>query len=429
MPSRRSLRLVFALALAACKGASVDPMDAAQSPQAQAEPAPLANPPAIASATAVTSMGQDASSWPEPLRSDQRVAPDAPREPAARDQGGRDASRDWRELAGYEMQAVLRAGEGPGPPKAAEVSATGIEAAKRKTEARMAIEMSQTRARFVLSGGFVLPQATELRARLDWYGHLLLWPGESTYRVAQPGALRALLGERRLDVAPLSPAKVVPGGDGARRLNTRTRRVDVSTRAGKATMELASIRDAGEGGTLVCRLLLDLMSAPPSTLACTTDDVPLHAELHWTTQGALAFDVTSIARRLDLAAQELAAPAASLMFVSAPPPPAPAENLLTRAELAAFRTAPVDVPPAATRDAQAPAPEAGLALVNASDELRVAWIDGAPVAWVAPGARLALPSVVRGRYTVQWRTFLGDAWEPAETIVVPGTSEVGSRAQ
>jgi hypothetical protein len=35
---------------------------------------------------------------------------------------------------------------------------------------------------------------------------------------------------------------------------------------------------------------------------------------------------------------------------------------------------------------------------------------------------------VRGRYTVQWRTFLGDAWEPAETIVVPGTSEVGGRA-
>jgi hypothetical protein len=97
-------------------------------------------------------------------------------------------------------------------------------------------------------------------------------------------------------------------------------------------------------------------------------------------------------------------------------------------DLAAFRTAPVDVPPAATRDAQPPPPESGLALVNASDELRVAWIDGAPAAWIAPGARLALPSVVRGRYTVQWRTFLGDAWEPPETIVVPGTSEVGGRA-
>lgn len=428
MPSRLSTRLVLSLALTACKGAPVDPMDAAPSPQAQAEPAPLANPPALASAAAATSPGPDANTWPEPLRSDQRVAPDAPREPTARDQGGRDAARDWRELAGYQLQAVLRTGEGPGPPKAAEVSTAAIEAAKRRTEARMTIETSLTRARFVLTGGFVLPAATELRARLDLYGHLLLWPGEGTYRVAEPGALRALLGERRLDVAPLSPAKVVPGGDGPRRLDARTRRIDVSTRAAKATIELASVHDAGEGGTLVCRLLLDLMSAAPSTLACATDEVPLHAELHWTTQGTLTFDVTSIARRIDLAAQDLAAPPGSLLFVPTPPPQAPAETLLARADLAAFRTAPVDVPPAATRDAQPPPPESGLALVNASDELRVAWIDGVPAAWVAPGARLALSSIVRGRYTVQWRTFLGDAWEPAETIVVPGTSEVGGRA-
>jgi hypothetical protein len=32
---------------------------------------------------------------------------------------------------------------------------------------------------------------------------------------------------------------------------------------------------------------------------------------------------------------------------------------------------------------------------------------------------------LRGRYIVQWRTFLGDAWEAPATIVAPGMSEAG----
>jgi hypothetical protein len=36
-----------------------------------------------------------------------------------------------------------------------------------------------------------------------------------------------------------------------------------------------------------------------------------------------------------------------------------------------------------------------------------------------------LPSLTRGRYVIQWRTYLGDSWEPPATVVVPGYSEVG----
>jgi hypothetical protein len=404
----------------ACKGASIDVVDAAPSPQASAEPAPLANPPATAS------IRPDGGPPPEAMRTDEELAPDTPHEPA-RELGIKDPTRDARDLAGYSMQAVWRMGEGPGAPRAAEVNASAIEAIRRKTEPRMTIDVSQTRARFVLSAGFVLPQTTELRARVDRYGHLLLWPGESTYRVTEPGALRALLGERRLDVAPLSPAEVVWSGEGVRRLNVRTHRADVSTRAAKATLELASVRDAGDGGALVCRLLLDLMNAHPSTPLCATDEVPLHAEVRWTTQGSLTFDVTSLVRRFDLPAQDLGTPPPSLAFAASPPPPSPAETLVQKADFAAFRTAPVDVPLTPSPDAQPPPPEGGLALVNSSDELRVAWIDGVPAAWVAPGGRLSLPSLVRGRYVLQWRTFLGDGWEPPATILVPGTSEVGAR--
>jgi|CZKU01.1.fsa_nt_gi hypothetical protein len=407
----------FAVVFVACKSGPVDPPGAAPSPQAAAEPAPFANPP-VASATANAS--RDAGPPPEPLRSDQALVGDVPRELAPREGG---TTRDTRELAGYALQAVLRTGEGPPPPRATEVNIPAIDAARRRAETRIAIEMSTARARFVLSGGgLVLPAGTELRARVDRYGHLLLWPGEDTYRVAEPGALRALFGERRLDVAPLSRGDVANAGEGARRLNLRTRRAEVATRAAKATFELATLHDIDDGGALVCRLLLDLMSALPSTAACDADEVPLHVELRWTTQGSLTFDVTSITRSLDLVAQDLEAPPGSLEFSASPPPQVPGETLVQRSELATFRSAPVDFPPAPPREGQDPL---GLTLLNSTDELRVAWVDGVPSAWASPGARVVLSSLPRGRYVVQWRTFLGDSWEPGVAVVVPGMSEAG----
>jgi hypothetical protein len=419
MRSPRCPACTLFFALVACKATAFDPPGGAPSPQASAEPAPLANVPATA-----TNAGADAGPPPEPLRSDRPLSADMPHE-TLREPGIRDLLRDAKEIAGYVLQAVLRTGEGAPAPKGPEVNQAAIDAAKRKTEARIAIEASQTRARFVLSGGFVLPQGTELRARVDRYGLLLMWPDENTYRVAEPGALRALLGERRLDVAPLSPASVTSSGEGARRLNLRTRRVDISTRAAKATLEVAPFRDAGEGGVLVCRLLLDLLNAPPSTAACAIDDVPLHAELRWTTQGALSFEVTSVDRRVDLPAQDLAAPPSLTAFAPRPPPVPSGEALLSKSDLAAFRSAPVELPAPSLSDAQPAAPEAGLVLVNSSDELRVAWLDGVAVAWVAPGGRQWLSSLLRGRYVLQWRTFLGDAWEQPRTLAVPGSSDIG----
>ena len=141
----------------------------------------------------------------------------------------------------------------------------------------------------------------------------------------------------------------------------------------------------------------------------------------------LTFDVTSIARRTDLAAQDLAAPPAGWTFSAAPLPPLAADAWLPKGELAAFRTAAVDVATSPPRDAQAPmAPESGLYLVNSSDQLRLAWLDSVPVAWVAAGGRIWLPSLPRGRYVLEWRTFLGDSWEPPEPMTLPGASGVGA---
>jgi len=356
-----------------------------------------------------------------PMRPDFDLPGDVPRETRPIDKGPKDS----RDLVGYSLVAYLRPSDVAGAPKAAEVNERAIDAAKKKTETRLEIDLSQTRARIMLaSAGFALPQGSEVRARVDRYGNVFVSPELGQYRVVPPGALRALLGERRVDVAPLAPADVTSTGDAPRRFDARARRVEVTTRAAKATFEIATMKDAGEGGTLLCRALLDLMSGAPSTPLCGPDDVPVRAELRWTTRGSLTFEVVSATPRTDLPPTDLATPPAQYAFVGAPPPAVESMVLLSRGELAAFRSNAVDVPGAA-RDAQAPPPESGLVLVNSTDELRFAWIDGAAVAWVAPGGRLPMTMLLRGRYTVQWRTFLGDAFDASQLVVVPGTSEVG----
>ena len=92
---------------------------------------------------------------------------------------------------------------------------------------------------------------------------------------------------------------------------------------------------------------------------------------------------------------------------------------LAPAELAAFRTGPAEFP------ASAHVVEAGLLVANGTDQLRVLHVDGIPVAWAAPGARDVVQGLHRGRYVVQWRTFLGESFEPPSTQTVPGGVQIG----
>jgi hypothetical protein len=414
---RAAIGVIAAATLVACRGGASggDPVDAAASPQASQEPAPIAT----TTPSGALATGPDAGPPPSPMRADRELPIDTPREPSREKEQARDTPKDARDLlAGWSLQATLRPSDVAAAPRAPEVSERALDLARKKTEARLGIDLSQTRMRITLTSGFVLPADTEIRARLDRYGHVLMLPKEGTYRVAAAGALRAVLGERRLDVAPLSAAEIMPSGEGQRRFNFRTRRLEVTTRAAKATFEIASVKDAGDGGSLVCRALLDLMSASPSTPLCMTDDIPVHAEIRWATKGAIMFDVASMIKRSDLPAPSMATPPATVAYASSPIPAEGAGVLLSRAELASFRSAPVDVP---APDAGAPQPESGLVLFNATDQLRVVWIDGVAVAWLAPGGREELPSLVRGRYVLQWRTFLGDAFDPATSVVAPGT--------
>ncbi len=397
----------------ACRGGvgANDLLDAGESPQAKAEPAPLENVAVASSAFAPT---PDAGPSPAPLRAD---------EEAPADTLGKDS-------AGWEIEATLRTLEIPPAFRGPETAIAAIDAVKKKTEPRLTIDLTATRARISLdSSGFVLPEDAELRARSDRYGHFLLLPNAHQYRIAPPGSLRVLLGERRIDVEPLVPAVVSERGEGPRRLGYRTRRVEIANRAATVTFELARIPEAGEGGILLCRTLFDLSNAPPSTPACTSDEVPLHAEWRWATKGGLTFEATSLAHRIDLPAATMAAPPVASSFVQPSFPEIGAEALVEQSELIAFRTAAAEglgASPTSRPDAAAAGSTPGLVLTNATDQLRFAWLDGAPVAWLAPGGKIVFPSLLRGRYGFAWRTFLGEAYDAPITITVPASMNAGS---
>jgi len=401
-----ALTLASALALASCKPSSpvADTPDAPASPQANAIPAPLANAPAAPASAAALVTSPEGGPPPVPLRGDVALAPDSLA----------------RESLGYTLSAVFRQSDLTGPPRANEVNAPGVEAARKKTELRVAVDLLPSRMRMVLQGsGWVLPAETEVRARADRYGHVVVWPGGATYRPLAPGALRALLGERRFDVAPLASAEVVAKEESGKRIGVRTRKVEVTTRAAKATFEVGRLLDLGEGGVLLCRALLDLMNAPPSSGVCGDGELPMRAELRWTPRGSIAFEITGVLKKTDMTTSGLLVPPSSASFASAPLPAAGVSAALTPAELAAFRTGPVELPPGPSTDSE------GLVVWNATDELRVLHVDGVPVAWAAPGARDVVRGFVKGRYVAQWRTFLGESFEAPIAQSIPGLAQIG----
>ncbi|HSQ61728.1 MAG TPA: hypothetical protein VLM85_00880, partial [Polyangiaceae bacterium] len=210
-------------------GCKTSPQEAAQaasaSPQANAEPAPIA-----AQLVASAGTSPDSGPPPAPLRGDRPL----------------DAENAGKDSTGYTLSVVLRLPEAPAVSSGPTVSAQAIDAIRKENEPRFEIDLSPSRMRMQLSSrGFVLPVDSEIRARLDRYGHLLVGGDGLTYHTLAPGALRALLAERRTDVSPLSPADVTSAGAGQKRLGYHTRKVEIGDRAGKATLELARLPELG----------------------------------------------------------------------------------------------------------------------------------------------------------------------------------------
>jgi hypothetical protein len=377
----------------ACKQPQDPGQDAQASPQASAEPAPIATP-AIASGGSAPDSGPP----PSPLRADVPL----------------EGELSGKDTPGYTLAVVIRMPDAPAVATTPGVAAQVIDSIRRQNEPRFTIDLTSAHMRMqIASAGFVVPENSEVRSRADRYGHVLVSADGTNYRTLAPGSLRALFQERRIDVSPLSPADVVAGPEGTRRLSYRTRKVDVSNRAGRVSLEIAKLPELGEGGGLLVRALLDLVNAAPSTQVVGPDEVPLHAELHWPLRGALFFDVTAIIKRTDFTPQQFSVPPRDASYMRGPLPPMPSELHVQPKDLSSMHTGPADIgmPRAAASGT--------LLLVNTHDTPRFAWVDGAPIAWVAPEAQLEIGPLPRGRYQVEWRTFLDDDGEPSKVFTVP----------
>jgi hypothetical protein len=67
-------------------------------------------------------------------------------------------------------------------------------------------------------------------------------------------------------------------------------------------------------------------------------------------------------------------------------------------------------------------------LHNATDVARYLFLDGVPVAWVDPNRDQLVLGPPRGRYQLQWRTFLGEAGDPPMTVDLPARVSIGGGA-
>jgi hypothetical protein len=405
---------------AGCDKSTADmPVNTAPSPNASILPAPLASQAQPAAEVPPFPGAAPSATTPDPPRSTGPDGGSSPAQAMRSDEPLADDPLTQREVAGISLQSEWRYAEVPGPPRAPDVNLGALDLARKLTLPRVTVDLASVgRMRMIFdSRAMPLARGSEVRARADHYGHAVVWPGGSHYRVLPSGGLRSLFAESRADAVPLVRPQSSGKLEGPRRLGYLTRKWELSTRAGSMVLEQARIPGAGEGGVLLCRFLAEVLTIDPSAAPCGFDDVPLRAQFNWPEGGSVTFEVTRVADKVDLAAAELLVPPPLAQFLPGDLPLAPRVTL-DRDDLAAFRTRPSEATPGA-------AAGDGLLLRNGTDLLRYVFIDGVPVAWAWPAQDTAVLGLVRGRYVLQWRSFLADTLDPPVAIEVPGRASLG----
>ncbi len=337
---------------------------------------------------------------PSPLRPDATIpVDDLPRE----------------DQTGLVLEVKFKHRAVPSAPKSPEVSAAGIAEAAKATAPTSSVVLTAAgrfRWRFT-SPAMPLAFSTELRARFDRTGLIVMWPGGDRYRIIPPGALRTTLGERRVDVTPVVAGTIVARGAG-KRFDLPTRTITLESPHGKLKLELAQLSEAGLGGPLFCRALVEVMAIDPATPECKPDEVPVGASYDWQTGGGVEIEVAMLEKRTDLRGGDVMMPPPGAELVRDGLPEVADGVYLSQAELGNLRSKAIDI----QRDPAAPIE--GFTAENGRDYLMVLWLDGVPVVAVPPLEKRLVLGPVRGRYVAQWRTFLGDHIDEPATVELPG---------
>jgi hypothetical protein len=121
----------------------------------------------------------------------------------------------------------------------------------------------------------------------------------------------------------------------------------------------------------------------------------------------------------------LLVPPPTAAFAESGLPAVPNGIFLSREALMAFRSGPALLFAALpTRDPTAPGD--GFVAVNRSDRVMVLLVDGVPVVAVPAAAERYVIGPPRGRYVIQWRTFLGEQVGVARTVDIPARIVFGT---
>jgi len=357
-------------------------------------------------------VGREAPSSPIPLVPAKRLDPER---------------QSHRDLPGAHLSVMWTWENMPAPSSGSEVNANGIKAARAATRQSWQVEVLEAgRIRVVVeSSASALPALAELRARVDLYGHILLAPNIEHYRIIPPGALRTLLDEQRVDVTPMTEGLVGIGQNGRPYFGFPTRSVPVSTPWGTVDILQARMTNAGSGGVVLCRLLLELVGAQPTSPVCEEGKLPVRAAYQWTNGGKITFEVSSLLFRPDFPATAFLIPPARAAFLDIGLPDMAARTFLSEEQLGAFRIRSTDAPSPRTDPGANGAPAEGLLAVNSTDILRVLVLDGVPVASVPAHSEHRIMGPRAGKYKAQWRSFLGMTVDDPVEMLVPARLVAG----
>lgn len=414
MSTPRAVLLLAGALTCACEQHRAEPPGATSasepSPNASVLPAPLAVGP--------KSLTKDAA-HPAPEPSADAGVPEPPH--ALREDDTLPPEPELRQAPGLSLEARFRWLEAP-PPRSPEANNDVLARARDRAAFDLSLEASSLgRLRVVFrSRGFAFPLGTELRAREDRYGHVLVWPNSGGYTPLPPGTLRAVLGEARVDAAPLAEPSPIVVGNGSL-LGSATQKQRLETSVGKLELEQAVLPAAGGAGASFCRLLLELVAVAPESSACHADSMPLRAEYTWASGARFELEVTKLNKRPELATEGLLVPPAGVVPRRGELPGAPFVVLVDEREQADFHAR--ALPPSAKPDPAAP--KLGLVFQNRSDGPRYLLVDGVPVLWLRADTEWLLSGLKPGRYSVQARDFFGAQPSAVRTVELPARFLLG----
>jgi hypothetical protein len=330
-----------------------------------------------------------------------------------------------RESVGMQFYVEWRQSDLPAPSGAPETAVDALELAREKTKLRMHVEVASTgRMRVVFLGqGFPWEEGTELRARIDKFGYVLVWPDGKTYRNVVPGALRAWFSDRRLDQGPLFKPKIM-GLSAGNLLGQITTRHLVITPVAEMELAQANVPGTGLGALLICRLLIELAGAEPDSALCADEQLPLHAHLTNAPGGKLSFVVTALGKKQDLPLSSIQVPPEHAVYQTSGVPFAKS-GTIDRNLLTALRHRSV-APATHVNSTAISIPSTGLLAINRSLSLRALMVDGIIVAWLSPGTELSIPELRSGTYSIAWRDFFGSFIESPKNVVLPSRVVLGT---